>query len=153
VVVAVAVFGSLRAGGWDPSFAAGGATAPPPSTALMATRAIDGDTVVLSDGSRVRLAGIDTPERGQCGHGEATALLASLVEGRPVVLHPAGSTDVDRYGRLIRYVEHSGSDVNLAMIDAGRAVARYDSRDGYGAHIREPIYVAADTASPSVNRC
>ena len=37
------------------------------------------------------------------------------------------------------------------MIQEGLAVARYDSRDGYGTHPREAAYVAADAASP--DRC
>jgi hypothetical protein len=39
--------------------------------------------------------------------------------------------------------------VNLAMIESGRAIARYDGRDGYGEHPRQAAYVAADEASPS----
>ena len=35
------------------------------------------------------------------------------------------------------------------MIKQGWAVARYDSRDGYGRHAREASYVAADAASPA----
>ncbi|MET0908517.1 MAG: excalibur calcium-binding domain-containing protein, partial [Ilumatobacteraceae bacterium] len=31
----------------------------------------------------------------------------------------------------------------------GWAIARYDSRDGYGRHAREASYVAADAASPA----
>ena len=35
------------------------------------------------------------------------------------------------------------------MINQGWAIARYDSRDGYGRHAREASYVAADAASPA----
>ena len=61
--------------------------------------------------------------------------------------------DVDKYGRLLRYVEANGIDVNLAMIESGRAIARYDGRDGYGEHPRQAAYVAADEATPSLNQC
>jgi hypothetical protein len=60
---------------------------------------------------------------------------------------------VDKYGRLLRYVEANGIDVNLAMIESGRAIARYDGRDGYGEHPRQAAYVAADDATPSLNQC
>jgi hypothetical protein len=36
------------------------------------------------------------------------------------------------------------------MLKAGLAIARYDSRDGYGAHPREAAFIAADNASPNV---
>ena len=39
------------------------------------------------------------------------------------------------------------------MPSLGRAIARYDSRDGYGRHPREDTYVAADAASPNANVC
>jgi hypothetical protein len=43
-------------------------------------------------------------------------------------------------------------DAGLRQIKTGLAVARYDSRDGYGLHPREPQYVAADHGSQNL-RC
>ncbi len=121
--------------------------------ALSVTSVVDGDTLDLSDGTVVRLIGIDTPESGQCGYGDATAVMAGLVTGFDITLLPGARDDVDKYGRLLRYVEANGIDVNLAMIESGRAIARYDGRDGYGEHPRQTAYVAADEATPSLNQC
>lgn len=121
--------------------------------ALKVTSVVDGDTLDLSDGTVIRLIGIDTPERGQCGYGDAAAVMAALVPGFDITLMPGARDDVDKYGRLLRYVEANGIDVNLAMIESGRAIARYDGRDGYGEHPRQAAYVAADEASPSLNQC
>lgn len=127
---------------------------PPPAVApLTVVDVVDGDTLGTSDGSRVRLIGIDTPERGQCGYEEATAALRGLTLGRAVDLVPGARDDTDRYGRLLRYVEVDGVDANYLMIASGRAIARYDGRDGYGRHPRQDQYVAADAASPSANTC
>ncbi len=52
--------------------------------------------------------------------------------------------DTDRYGRLLRYVNIGRMDAGLRQIRRGFAIARYDSRDGYGFHPREPAYIAAD---------
>jgi micrococcal nuclease len=60
-------------------------------------------------------------------------------------LRRGASDDADRYGRLLRYVDVQGRDVGLALIKEGWAVARYDSRDGYGRHPREDAYVRADS--------
>ena len=57
--------------------------------------------------------------------------------------------DTDRYGRLLRYVDIAGADAGLTLIEEGFAIARYDSRDGYGRHDREDTYVAEDAASPN----
>jgi endonuclease YncB( thermonuclease family) len=108
------------------------------------TRVIDGDTVEIASGERVRLIGMDTPEIGVCGHGAATARMRRMVEGRAVVLvNPGSVQDVDTYGRLLRYVDVEGRDAGLAQIRSG-ARARYDSRDGYDPHPREDRYHRAE---------
>lgn len=111
---------------------------------------VDGDTIdVLSPkGSqeRVRVIGIDTPERGSCGFSEASEALSALLLDRDVVLRRGAIDDRDHYGRLLRYVDVEGVDAGLLLIKGGLAIARYDSRDGYGRHPREDVYVAADLA-------
>jgi endonuclease YncB( thermonuclease family) len=116
------------------------------ATGLTVTRVVDGDTVELSDGETVRLAGIDTPERGACGYDQATSNMELLALGKQVTLHPSDE-DRDRYGRLLRYVDVGAVDVGLRQIEDGLALARYDSRDGYGRHPREDRYIAADAAT------
>ena len=122
-------------------------------TGIVVVEVIDGDTIEVTGGRRVRLIGIDTPERGQCGFGEAAAALTAMVGGRGAVLVAGARDDTDRYGRLLRYVEVDGLDVNLAMIESGWAISRYDSRDGYGRHAREDAYVAADVGVPPPADC
>ena len=95
----------------------------------------------------MRIIGIDTPERGQCGWHEATVHLQGLIAGRPVVATPGARDDVDRYGRLLRYIEVDGTDAGLAQIADGFAIARYDSRDGYGHHPRQEAYIAAQATA------
>lgn len=115
---------------------------PSPRTYLV-TRVIDGDTLELGNGETVRLVGIDTPEVGECGYDKATVALANLVQGKHVAL---GVSDEDRdgYGRLLRYVNVGRLDAGYRLLMNGLAIARYDSRDGYGYHPREPRYIAAD---------
>lgn len=85
---------------------------------------IDGDTVVLGDGSRVRLIGIDAPEAVEpCGP-RATAALRDLVEGRTVTLSaPDQVPDRDKYGRLLRYLD-TDRDPAFSLLSAGLAGAR-----------------------------
>jgi endonuclease YncB( thermonuclease family) len=113
------------------------------------TEVIDGDTVDLGNGERVRLVGIDTPERGECGYEKAADALSTLVLGRQVEL-VRSDEDRDQYDRLLRYVDVDGVDTGLALVRRGLAISRYDSRDGYGFHPREPQYVAADRGSKPV---
>ena len=118
---------------------------PKPKT-YRVVQVVDGDTVDLGNGETVRLAGIDAPEVGECGSKRARNKLASLVLGKRISLG-ASDEDRDRYGRLLRYIDADGTDAGLRLIKAGLAIARYDSRDGYGFHPREPKYVKADRAS------
>ena len=140
----------------DGRAAAGGATArarPEPTRSVprthLVTRVVDGDTLELGNGESVRLVGIDTPEVGECGFERASAKLASLTLGKRVLL-TRSDDDRDRYGRLLRYVDVGEVDAGLRLIRSGSAIARYDSRDGYGYHPREPTYVAADRAGTGV---
>lgn len=112
------------------------------------TRVIDGDTIDVAGVGRIRMIGIDTPERGECGFESATWALTNLVDGKEVDLSSGAITDADRYGRLLRYVDVAGLDAGLSLIEDGWAIARYDSRDGFGHHPRESAYVSADRATP-----
>lgn len=118
---------------------------------ITVTKFVDGDTIDLSTGETVRFIGIDTPERGRCGYKEATAALKKLVGKKPVELAGGARDDRDKYGRILRYVSVDGKDVGLEMIRTGWAIARYDSRDGYGRHPLQTEYIRADAQTP--NHC
>ena len=92
---------------------------------------IDGDTVELADGRRVRYLGIDTPESGEYYAENATARNKELVEGKTVELQ-RGNRDEDEYGRLLRYVYVDGVFVNAELIAGGYAKAYiFDPDDRY----------------------
>lgn len=113
----------------------------------------DGDTI-RTDAGRVRIVGIDTPEQGECGYDEATAALEELLSPGDVVTLTLseGQNSEDRYGRLLRHVTTvDGADVALRMLEAGFAVARYDSRDGYPQHPFEDEYHAAQVATTTAD--
>ena len=82
-------------------------------------RVIDGDTIVLMNGSRVRLEGIDAPERDQPYGPTATAALEYMV-GRSVYYV---ETDKDRYERMLATLYHSkeGYNINASLVCAGFA--------------------------------
>ena len=116
-------------------------------------RVIDGDTIVISGDERVRLIGIDTPENGQCGFDEAKQALEKLLASGSATFYSGTTSDKDQYDRLLRYIEVEGIDVGLNLISNGFAIARYDSRDGYGLHGRESEYIGADENSAPAIKC
>ena len=89
-------------------------------------RVIDGDTidVKLDDGEidRIRLIGIDTPERGESCFAEATDYLRKLLgNGRVRLIRDKSNRD--RYGRLLRYVcSENGIFTEAALVREGLAL-------------------------------
>jgi len=92
----------------------------------LVTRVIDGDTIEIEDGKKVRYIGIDTPETVdprkpvQCFGVEASNRNKQLVEGKKVRLEKDVS-EIDKYGRLLRYVYVDGVFVNLVLVQEGFA--------------------------------
>lgn len=86
------------------------------------TYVIDGDTLELNDGSRVRLIGIDAPEKDEFYHQESKDRLINAILGKKVILKKDLS-DVDIYGRQLRYIFLNNDFVNLEMVKAGYADA------------------------------
>jgi micrococcal nuclease len=90
----------------------------------LVTRVIDGDTIQLEDGRKVRYIGIDAPEvSGDCFAPEATNKNKELVLNKKVSLLKDKS-EVDRYGRLLRYVYVDDIFVNNTLVREGFALAK-----------------------------
>jgi micrococcal nuclease len=110
-----------------------GSDAAPGARAVVAS-VQDGDTLTLTTGLRVRLVQIDTPElSGECYSRAARTKLLQLVPlGSQVVLASDPRLDqVDRYGRLLRYVRKGTMNVNVALVRAGAAAPWfYDGAHG-----------------------
>ncbi len=93
-----------------------------PSEAVVA-HVIDGDTIDLDSGERVRYLMIDTPEattKQECWGPEARIANRDLVEGRTVKLRYDVECE-DDYGRLLAYVELAGQEINRVMVERGHA--------------------------------
>jgi endonuclease YncB( thermonuclease family) len=113
----------------------------PAAHAYRIARVVDGDTVYLTNGAKIRLVQIDTPEvyfGAECWGHQASAETSRLLPvGTLVRLAPEPATDsVDRYGRLLRYVFRirDGLNVNVFLVRHGDAAPYfYAGREGrYG---------------------
>ena len=97
---------------------------------------IDGDTIEVA-GTRIRLFGIDAPERGQgcqdegelwaCG-GLARLRLEDRISGHTVVCE---ERDQDRYGRIVAVCRADGEDLNAWMVSQGWALAYHRYSQAY----------------------
>lgn len=95
---------------------------------VLVTRVIDGDTIEIEGGQKIRYIGIDTPETVdprkpvQCFGTEASNRNKQLVGGKRVRLEKDVS-ETDRYGRLVRYVYVGDTFVNLVLVQDGFATS------------------------------
>lgn len=89
------------------------------NSVMTVKRVIDGDTVEMANGDRVRLLGIDSPEKGQMFYDESIDELRKL-EGKSVSLERDVS-DRDKYGRYLRYVYLGDYFVNVELVKNGFA--------------------------------
>lgn len=108
----------------------------------------DGDTLELRGGARVRLVQIDAPELGEreCYGREALRELERLLSpGERIELEADPRLDaVDRFGRLLRYVHVSDSNVNVDLVRRGAATPYF--RRGKRGRYADDLEAAADAA-------
>jgi len=94
---------------------------------------IDGDTIKIDDNIRIRLIGINAPDKGECFYQEARDFTKKLLEGKEVRLEKDISGK-DVYNRLLRYVVLLATDPegdNLLIND-------YLVREGYAQTVASP---------------
>ena len=86
---------------------------------------VDGDTLELVGGTRIRLLLVDTPETTQgkndCYGQEAKAFTVSQVAGKTVELSYDEASCTDRFGRTLAYVKVDGVDLNKELATRGLA--------------------------------
>jgi micrococcal nuclease len=123
--VAVAACGALCGLG-----CAGSACGPAEATV---ERVIDGDTIVVTGGVRVRYLLVDAPETAsgssECYGANAAQFNADLVLGRQVELGYDTACQ-DRFGRTLAYVSVDGQDVGRLLIERGYACVLHIPPDG-----------------------
>ena len=99
----------------------------------LVTSIADGDTLTVAGSTRVRLVQIDTPElgSGECYSRAARRTLERLAPvGSTVRLEADPALDqVDRYGRVLRYIRRGTMNVNIALVRAGAAAPYFYGGD------------------------
>ncbi|MBI5931138.1 MAG: thermonuclease family protein [Chloroflexi bacterium] len=91
-------------------------------TSAKVTDVVDGDTLDLDNGQRVRLIGINTPEREQPFYEEASDFLKKRLDGKHVEIE-YDQEDTDQYGRTLAYIWLGDVLINQEILEQGLAVA------------------------------
>jgi micrococcal nuclease len=135
--LAVFVVGAFLIGGAPTAYAASNVS-----------KVVDGDTITMSNGEKVRLIQIDTPELAskECYGIQAKSELSKLLSqaGEVSLTSDPNLDEVDKYGRLLRYVFVGNTNLNLKLIEIG-AAAPYFYRGEKGVYAAQ-FLKAAQTA-------
>lgn len=135
--LAVFVVGAFLIGGAPTAYAASNVS-----------KVVDGDTITMSNGEKVRLIQIDTPELAskECYGIQAKSELSKLLNqaGEVSLTSDPNLDEVDKYGRLLRYVFIGNTNLNLKLIEIG-AAAPYFYRGEKGIYAAQ-FLKAAQTA-------
>jgi len=98
------------------------------------TRAVDGDTIETSIG-KIRMLGINTPEKNQRGYQEAKDFLINFT-GKEIELEKT-IEDKDLYGRYLRYVFLDNRFLNKEILENGYAHFYTYNEDKYTDELRK----------------
>jgi len=93
-----------------------------PKQNVIVTQIIDGDTLVVEGGARIRLIGINTPEKGQAFYSEAKSFLSNLTLQKTISLEK-DVENMDQYDRYLRYIWLNNTLVNVKLVKQGLAFA------------------------------
>ncbi|MFH1972292.1 MAG: thermonuclease family protein [archaeon] len=86
----------------------------------LVTKVIDGDTIDIETGDRIRFSGINTPETDECYYQEAKDEVKELILNKHIYLE----RDIDnkgKYGRLLRYIYLNDTMINAYLVQEGYA--------------------------------
>ena len=103
-----------------------------PSSAVV-TRVVDGDTVELEDGTKLRYLMVDTPEttggKNECYGQQAMDYNIQLVQGKTVTIAYDEECE-DRFDRLLAWVSVQGREVNRLLVERGYACVLFIKPNG-----------------------
>ena len=114
-------------------------------------RVVDGDTIELTSGERIRYLMVDTPESTttvECFGPEAAAFNADLVEGEAVEVE-YDTECTDQFDRLLGYVRVGGREINTLLVERGFACMLYIPPNGRD---REEEFESLEAVARAENR-
>jgi endonuclease YncB( thermonuclease family) len=89
------------------------------------TKVVDGDTIELDNGKKVRFVGVNTPERGVEGYITSKNFVQKLCLNKKVGLDIDDSKHTDKYGRTLAVVIVDGRNLNEMLLKEGLAEIMY----------------------------
>jgi len=89
------------------------------------TYVVDGDTLDVSGIGRIRLVGVNTPEKGESGYQEAKNFLIEMCLGKEVYVDIDDKKERDKYNRILAVVYVDNVNVNAELLKRHYAEIMY----------------------------
>jgi len=89
------------------------------------THVVDGDTIYLANGKKVRLVGVNTPERGVTGYQTSKKFVEKLCLNKEVGINVDDRKYTDKYGRTLAVVIVNGKNLNEMLLKEHLAEVMY----------------------------
>ena len=89
------------------------------------TRVIDGDTLIFEDNERIRLVGVNTPEKGIKGADVSTKVVEKLCLNKTIKIKIDSKKNYDKYGRTLAVVIVDDKNLNEILLKEGLAEVMY----------------------------
>ena len=86
---------------------------------------VDGDTINVVGVGRIRLVGVNTPERAEPGYQEAKDFVKLYCLGKTVYLDVDDKENYDKYGRTLAVVYVGNKNLNALLLQKGYAEIMY----------------------------
>ncbi|MEA3248591.1 MAG: thermonuclease family protein [Nanoarchaeota archaeon] len=104
------------------------------TTNTIVARVIDGDTLELTNGQKVRLKGINTLEKSMPFNQEATEFVKQLVENKSISVENHG---IDKYGRTLAYISIKEKNINEEILKEGLGTLYYYEKDDHYEELKQ----------------
>ncbi|RAP48302.1 MAG: hypothetical protein BZ135_00855 [Methanosphaera sp. rholeuAM6] len=89
------------------------------------TTVVDGDTIYLSSGEKIRFVGVNTPEKGVTGYHASKKFVKKLCLNKEVGINVDDRKYTDKYGRTLAVVIVDGKNLNEMLLKEGLAEVMY----------------------------
>lgn len=100
----------------------------------LVTKITDGDTFTIQNNLKIRLKGINAPEKSMLYYEESTQFLEDSISNQIINLV---SSEKDKYGRIIAYVFLDRQLINKQILEQGYANLYYYQKDDYYEELKQ----------------